>query len=104
MPKNGAGLEGGAGGDGGREAGSQPNLSTRAAGVPCFILLGRLTLGLADLSGWKLLSSSRTEKGGGSGGECKGGCEGGSSIFSPLRFISGLNSRACATPLHRWDH
>lgn len=30
-----------------------------------FILLDWLTLGLVGLSGWKLLSSSRTEKGGG---------------------------------------
>lgn len=45
-----------------------PTSFTTAAEAPCFVLPGWLTLGLVGLSGWKLLSSTRTEKEGLGGG------------------------------------
>lgn len=46
---------------GGERQGLCPISVTRAAEGPCFILPGWLTLGPEGLSGWKLLSSTRTE-------------------------------------------
>lgn len=48
-------------GGGGERQGLCPISFTRAAEGPCFILPGWLTLGPEGLSGWKLLSSTRTE-------------------------------------------
>lgn len=86
----------------GRKEGLCPPSVPGPLGAP-IILRGGLTSGLVDLSGWKSLSSTRTEKTGfreeGSGGGSEWGLW---HCLTPLMVDSGVKVKAGASSLHRW--